>query len=71
MSAFDPKRTLTTPGGFEGGVLTVQPDEHVGGAEDIEVASLAGLGTTATREAASAAVSSGNELRAFDYLARS
>ncbi len=37
MSAFDPKRTLTTLGGFEGGVLTVQPDEHVGGAEDVDV----------------------------------
>ncbi len=37
MSAFDPKRTLTTLGGFKGGVLTVQPDEHVGGAEDVEV----------------------------------
>ncbi len=37
MSAYDPKRTLTTLGGFEGGVLTVQPDEHVGGAEDVDV----------------------------------
>ncbi len=27
----------TTLGGFEGGVLTVQPDEHVGGAEDVDV----------------------------------
>jgi len=24
-------------GSFEGGVLTVQPDEHVGGAEDVDV----------------------------------
>ena len=38
MSAFDPKRTLTTLGGFEGGVLTVQPDEHVGGAVDVDSA---------------------------------
>ncbi len=37
MSAYDPKRTLTTLGGFEGGVLTVQPDEHAGGAEDVDV----------------------------------
>ncbi len=35
MSAFDPKRTLTTLGGFEGGVLTVQLDEHAGGAVEV------------------------------------
>ncbi len=38
MSAYDPKRTLTTLGGFEGGVLAVLADQLVGGAEDVEVA---------------------------------
>ncbi len=38
MSAYDPKRTLAPLGGFEGGVLAVLADEHVGGAVDVEVA---------------------------------